>query len=61
VRAINSSRYPLLASDKASVFFDGSFVCTTNLKMIYPGESFSVFLGTDSTVKVRYKLPSTID
>jgi uncharacterized protein (TIGR02231 family) len=56
VRAVNSSLYPLLASSKASVFFDGSFVCTTALKMIYPGESFSVFLGTDSTVKVQHKL-----
>jgi uncharacterized protein (TIGR02231 family) len=56
VRAINNSVFSLLASDKVSVFFDGSFVCNTNLKQIMPGESFSVFLGTDSTVKVEHKL-----
>jgi hypothetical protein len=56
VRAINSSAFPLLASDKVSVFFDGSFVCSTSLKQIFPGESFSAFLGTDSAVKVEHKL-----
>ena len=56
VRAVNSSAYPLLASEKVAVFFDGSYVCQTALKMIYPGESFSVFLGTDPGVKVEHKL-----
>eukprot|EP00121_Abeoforma_whisleri_P014898 Awhi_evm1s13737 len=56
VRALNSSAYPILASDLVSVFFDGSFVCKTSLKNIYPNESFSVFLGTDNTLKVSHKL-----
>ena len=56
VRTVNSSVYPLLASNMASVFFDGSYVCKTTLKAIYPGESFSVFLGTDPGVKVTHKL-----
>jgi uncharacterized protein (TIGR02231 family) len=56
VRANNNSAYSLLASNKVSVFFDGSYVCNTSLKQIQPGESFSVFLGTDVSVKVEHKL-----
>jgi len=54
-RAVNGSAYKLLASDKVAVFFDGSFVTTTRLKDISPGEEVMTFLGADSAVRVEFK------
>jgi len=54
-RAVNGSAYKLLASNKVSVFFDGSFVTTTRLKDISPGEEVMTFLGADSAVKIEFK------
>jgi uncharacterized protein (TIGR02231 family) len=56
VQAVNTSAFTLLKSESVAVFFDGSFVCSTHIKGISPGESFSVFLGADAAVKVEHKL-----
>ena len=53
-KTMNTSQYPMLASDKVSVFFDGVYVATTSLKQANTGESFNVFLGADPAVKVEY-------
>jgi len=55
MKARNTSSYPLLASDKVSVFLDGSFVTTTKLKDVYPSEEFTTFLGTDPAIKVEHQ------
>ena len=54
-RTENTSNYPLLPSNKVSVFFDGSFVATTDLDHVSPGESFRSFLGVDPSVKLEYR------
>ena len=54
-RVTNTSAYTFLQGS-ASVFFDGSFICHTKLKEVMSGESFSIFLGTDSQLKVSHKL-----
>ena len=56
VKTTNSSSFPLLPSKSVSVFFDGSYVCKTELKEIFPSESFSVFLGVDNSVKCSHKV-----
>jgi len=56
VKTTNSSSFPLLPSESVSVFFDGSYVCKTELKEIFPSESFSVFLGVDNSVKCSHKV-----
>lgn len=55
-RCMNNSACPLLASDAAAVFLDGSFVANTSMKHTSPGEAFSVFLGVDPSVKISHKL-----
>merc|ERR1719267_435899 len=55
-RTTNSSGFPLLASDRVAVFFDGSFVTTTALKDTSPGETLMFFLGVDSSVKTEHRL-----
>jgi len=53
---VNSSNYPLLASDRVSVFFDGSFVTTSTLRHTSPGEKIVMFLGVDTSIKVQHRL-----
>uniref|UniRef100_A0A7S2SQQ5 Protein F37C4.5 n=1 Tax=Rhizochromulina marina TaxID=1034831 RepID=A0A7S2SQQ5_9STRA len=55
-RATNSSPYPLLESNRVSIFFDGNFITTTTIKHTSPGETITVFLGVDSQVKVEHRL-----
>jgi len=55
VRVINNSSYKLLASPKVAVFFNGSFVTTTQIRDTNPGEEINTFLGQDTSVKVEYK------
>ena len=57
-RASNASPYPFLASDKASIFINGCFVTKTALKHTSPKETFNVFLGVDSAIKLQHKLIS---
>lgn len=51
----NTSDYPFLASPKVNVFLDGSFVSTTSINDVSPGESFRNFLGVDPAVRVTYR------
>ncbi len=51
----NNAEYPLLPG-KANVFLDGSYVATSELELVVPGEDFWAFLGTDESVKVDYKV-----
>ena len=51
----NTSDYPFLPSEKVSVFFDGTFVTTSRMRHVFPGESFNSFLGRDPSVRVDYR------
>eukprot|EP00727_Mastigamoeba_balamuthi_P011691 m51a1_g7144 hypothetical protein (564) ;mRNA; r:314068-316783 len=51
--AKNTSEYPVLAGS-ASVFIDGNFVTTTELRECNPGEQLDVFLGVDPGVSVAF-------
>lgn len=50
----NTSKFPLLASKKVSVFMDGNFISTSAIKQVSPGEVFNLFLGVDPTLRVEY-------
>ena len=54
-KVLNTSRFPLLASEKVSVFMDGNFISTTKMRPVSPGESFNIFLGVDPALKVEYR------
>eukprot|EP00466_Bigelowiella_natans_P003216 jgi/Bigna1/86769/estExt_fgenesh1_pg.C_130210 len=57
VRAKNTSAFPFLPSANVRCFFDGNYVCNTEIKeVISPGEYFSTFVGTDDAIKIIYKL-----
>ena len=51
----NTSDYPFLPCEKVSVFFDGTFVTTSRMRHVFPGESFHSFLGRDPSVRVDYR------
>uniref|UniRef100_A0A7E4V2Y9 Protein F37C4.5 n=1 Tax=Panagrellus redivivus TaxID=6233 RepID=A0A7E4V2Y9_PANRE len=51
---VNNSALPLLPGS-ASVYLNNSFISTTSLKSILPGEEFKCPLGIDPSVKVEYK------
>lgn len=53
-KLVNCSRLPLLPGP-LSVFFNNSFVSTSNLRLVLPGEEFRCLLGVDPAVKVEYK------
>lgn len=56
----NSSAYPLLPSNKVSIFLDGNFVSTSELKRsTSPNDSFTLYLGVDQGFKAEY-LPSKV-
>jgi uncharacterized protein (TIGR02231 family) len=55
-RSVNSSPYPFLPSETASVFIDGSFISKTKLELTAPGETFNLFLGVDAGVKVEHRV-----
>lgn len=38
-----------------NIYLDGNFVAKNEMKSVNPGENFTIFLGTDSGVKVEYK------
>jgi hypothetical protein len=59
-RAENNSPFPFLEADRVAIFFDGSFVTTTQLKETFPGEEINVFLGSDAGVKVTWQQVDTI-
>merc|ERR1712038_1837045 len=51
-KTTNKSSFELLESKEVNVFFDGSFVSTSEMPSVAPGESFQSFLGADSSVKI---------
>ncbi len=53
-KALNSSSYPLLASDKVSIFLDGNYISTSSLPQTSSGEYFTIFVGVDPAVKADY-------
>ena len=53
-KATNSSEYPLLAGTM-SVFLDGTFVATSSLRTVMPGEKFDLALGVDEGISVKHK------
>ena len=54
-KASNSGKHPFLGG-KANIYLDGSYVATSALEMVAPGEEFWVFLGADESMKVEHKL-----
>ncbi|CAM2984882.1 mucoidy inhibitor MuiA family protein [Rariglobus hedericola] len=51
----NSTDFPLLAGP-VSTFLDNTFVATSRLKTVMPGEKFSLDLGADEGVAIKRKL-----
>src|SRR5690606_27852210 len=51
----NTTDFPLLAGT-VSNFLDNTFVATSRLKTIMPGEKFSLDLGADEGVAIKRKL-----
>ena len=53
-KVVNSSEFPLLAG-AMNVFLDGTFVATSNLRTVMPGEKFDLALGADEGISVKHK------
>lgn len=53
-KVTNSSEFPLLAG-AMNVFLDGTFVATSNLRTVMPGEQFDLALGADEGIAVKHK------
>ena len=53
--ANNTSDYPLLAGPM-NTFFDDTFVATSNLKTVMPGEKFELALGVDDGITVKRRI-----
>ena len=53
-KVANSSDFPLLAGPM-NVFLDGTFVATSALRTVMPGEKFDLALGADEGISVKHK------
>ena len=53
--ATNTSDYPLLAGPM-NTFFDDTFVATSALKTVMPGEKFDLALGVDEGINVKRRI-----
>lgn len=53
-KVVNSSEFPLL-SGAMNVFLDGTFVATSALRTVMPGEKFDLALGADEGISVKHK------
>jgi uncharacterized protein (TIGR02231 family) len=53
-KVVNSSEFPLLAG-ALNVFLDGTFVATSALRTVMPGEKFDLALGADEGISVKHK------
>ncbi len=53
-KVVNSSAFPLLAG-AMNVFLDGTFVATSGLRTVMPGEKFDLALGADEGISVKHK------
>jgi uncharacterized protein (TIGR02231 family) len=51
----NETEYPLLAGPM-NTFFDDTFVATSALKTVMPGEKFDVALGVDDSINVKRRI-----
>lgn len=54
-KATNTSEFPLLAGPM-NVFLDGTFIATSRLDTIMPGEALTLALGVDEGIAVKHKL-----
>lgn len=54
-KVTNDTEFPLLAG-AVDVFLDGSFVATSQLKTVMPGEKFEMALGADEGLGVKRRL-----
>ncbi len=53
-KVFNNSEFPLLAG-AMNVFLDGTFVATSRLATVMPGEKFDLALGADDGISVKHK------
>ena len=53
-KVVNSSDFPLLGG-AMNVFLDGTFVATSGLRTVMPGEKFDLALGADEGISVKHK------
>jgi uncharacterized protein (TIGR02231 family) len=53
-KVVNHSDFPLLAG-AMNVFLDGTFVATSALRTVMPGEKFDLALGADEGISVKHK------
>jgi|UniRef100_UPI00404A9022 uncharacterized protein (TIGR02231 family) len=53
-RVHNNSEFPLLAG-AMNVFLDGTFVATSRLRTVMPGERFELALGADEGISVKHQ------
>ena len=53
-KVFNTSEFPLLAG-AMNVFLDGTFVATSTLRSVMPGEKFDLALGADEGISVKHK------
>jgi uncharacterized protein (TIGR02231 family) len=53
-KVFNTSEFPLL-SGAMNVFLDGTFVATSSLRTVMPGEKFDLALGADEGIAVKHK------
>ena len=50
----NTSEFPLLAG-AMNVFLDGTFVATSGIRTVMPGEKFELALGVDEGISIKHK------
>lgn len=53
-KVVNSSDFPLLAG-AMNVFLDDTFVATSQVRTVMPGETFDLALGADEGIAVKHK------
>jgi uncharacterized protein (TIGR02231 family) len=53
-KVVNSTDFPLL-SGAMNVFLDGTFVATSRVRTVMPGEKFDLALGADEAISVKHK------
>jgi len=51
-----TEKYPFLAG-KLNVFMNGDFITKSSIQSVAPKEKFSVFLGVDERIQVKYQPP----
>ncbi len=51
----NITEYPFLPGE-AGIYSDNSFVSTSRLELVAPGEEFRMFLGIDEAIRIRHNL-----